>query len=245
MRFLKNRPMLSKNAGDRLKARSTRLMSSPDPAAICEQRFNDARDTRWFKEIRGGLMDMAGASRTCMFCDHNEPTDVEHFMPKSVFPDQTFEWVNMLWICTTCNRLKGVKFPPRNCAGAAIINPTVDPVWNFFFLDEFGNLIKRWNANANSYDARAQSTCNYAKVDREEVQTRRQKRAKGLRSSVQQAIKDLKNQSATLHDVNTRIADWLAEPFQADVADYFFRGPGNASAPFSDLLAQGVTIPPP
>jgi hypothetical protein len=151
----------------------------------------------------------------------------------------------MLWICTTCNRLKGANFPPHNCVGAQMINPAVDPVWNFFFLDDFGNLIKRWNAAANSYDARAQSTCDYARVDREETQTRRQKRMKGLRLSVQQAIHDFNNQTATLHDLNTRVADWLAEPFQADVADYFFRGPGNTSTPFSDLLALGVAVLPP
>ena len=189
-------------------------------------------------------MDMAGDTRTCMFCDHNEPTDIEHFKPKTEFPADTFDWRNMLWVCTSCNRLKGSRFPPHNCAGALIIDPVVDPVWNYFLLDQFGNLIKRWDVAAGAYNARAQSTCDYAHVDREEVQTRRQKRMKGLLPSVVQAIHELEDGTVLLADVNMRVADWLAEPFQADVADYYFRGPGSVNAPFSDLLAFGVTVPP-
>lgn len=243
MRLLKLRLPLPEHVMLRLNARSVSLMASPDPAAICEQRFNNARGTQWFNTVRETLMNMAGSTRTCMFCDHNEPTDVEHFKPKTEFPNETFNWENMLWVCTTCNRLKGVDFPPHNCPGDPIINPVVDPVWSYFFLDEFGNLIKRWNVALNNYDTRAQSTCDYAHVDREEVQTRRQKRMKGLRLSVEQAVAAFENGIITMQTLNARIVDWLAEPFQADVADYCFRGPGKSNVPFCNLLALGVVVP--
>lgn len=244
MRLLKARVALPQNAVTRLHSRSASLMRAPDPSAVCEQRFNDARRCDWFASVRDTLRDMAGQSRTCMFCDHNEPTDVEHFKPKVEFPGDTFSWTNMLWVCTTCNRLKGNKFPPHNCEGAPIIDPIVEEVWEYFLLDEFGNLIKRWDPDIDSFDVRAQSTCDYVYVDREEVQTRRQKRMKSLRLSVEQAIREFNDGIATIAVLNARVADWFAEPFQADVADFYLRGPGNVSEPFASLLALGLTVPP-
>lgn len=244
MRNLKARPELPNDILVRLQNLSNSLMGTEVPKDVCEQRFNAARDTNWFATVKTALMDMSGETRTCMFCDHNEPTDVEHFRPKTEFPGDTFSWANMLWICATCNRLKGSKFPPHNCVGEPMINPVVDPVWNFFLLDEFGNLIKRWDPEKDTYNGRAQSTCDYGHIDREEVQTRRSKRMKGLLRVVAQAVTDLKSESATLGDINERVTEWMAEPFQADVADYYLRGPGNVTPPFSDLLALGVAVPP-
>jgi uncharacterized protein (TIGR02646 family) len=244
MRTLAGRKQLSRQALERLKNLSESLMRTANPAESCELRFNSARSTKWFrKSVKKTLIEMSGASRTCMFCDHNEPTDVEHFKPKTVFPIDTFNWDNMLWVCTTCNRLKSNRFPPDNCTGAAILNPIIDSVWDFFLLDEFGNLVKHWDVGTNAYDARAQSTCDYVYVDREEIQTRRQKRMKGLKLSTQQALNELDTGTITIAEVNIRVSDWLAEPYQADVADYCFRGPGRVKQPFSDLLGRGVAVP--
>ena len=173
MRLLKRRPALPKKTRDKLASQKASLMKSQGPAGICEQRFDGARPRKWFVPVRETLKDMAGASQTCMFCDHNEPTDVEHFRPKTEFPNRTFSWGNMLWVCTTCNRQKGIQFPPHNCVGAPFIDPAIDEVWDYFFLDEFGNLIKRWDATHDAYDSRAQSTCDYVKIDRQEIQTDR------------------------------------------------------------------------
>src|SRR5437868_13704015 len=143
MRQLKTRPGLASLTLKKLASSQSSLLRCSNPKAKCEERFNNARKSSWFAPIRIALQDMAGKSRTCMFCDHNEPTDVEHFHPKSEFPEKAFSWANMLWLCTTCNRLKGAKFPPHNCSGVSIIDPSVENGWDFFFIDEFGNLIKR------------------------------------------------------------------------------------------------------
>ncbi|MGA5696766.1 P-loop NTPase fold protein (plasmid) [Bacillus cereus] len=37
--------------------------------------------------------------------------DVDHFFPKSRYPDLTFEWSNMFFACNTCNSLKANKDP--------------------------------------------------------------------------------------------------------------------------------------
>jgi uncharacterized protein (TIGR02646 family) len=243
MRLLKRRPSLPKKTRDKLASQKSSLMESPTPAKICEQRFDGARSRKWFNPIREALKNMAGDSQTCMFCDHNEPTDVEHFRPKTEYPNRTFSWGNMFWICTTCNRIKGTNFPPHNCPGAHLIDPAIGEVWDYFLLDQFGNLIKRWDKAREAYDVRARSTCDYMRIDREEVQTRRQKRLKSLRKSVEQAIEESRCGRAPIHSLSSRVADWLAEPFQADVADYFFRGPGRTEKPFADLLALGAVVP--
>lgn len=243
MRQLRRRNTLPIEVEKRLQKRTASLMTAPDPKIVCEQRFDNARKCDWFITIRSRLVEMAGETRTCMFCDHNEPTDVEHFKPKSVFPGDTFRWENMLWICTTCNRLKGNFFPPVNCDGAELINPSLDSVWNYFLLDEFGNLIMRWDSDANDFNSRAKSTCKYIQLDREEVQTRRMKRMKGLKSLAKQAVSDLRSGICTVEDINVRVSEWMAEPFQADVADYCLRGPGTSIPPFSEILGLGVVVP--
>jgi uncharacterized protein (TIGR02646 family) len=243
MRTLKSRGALTTAAMLKLAKMQAALMKVPIPSDEAEKRFNAARRAKWFTELRKELRAMAGASHTCMYCDHNEPTDVEHFRPKSVFPDKTFSWMNMLWVCTTCNRLKLNSFPPSNCLGAELIDPVVDSVWDYFILDEFGTLIKRWDVVLGAYNQRADSTCKYIKIDREEVQTRRRKRMNNLKSAVASALGSYARNELSIGDLQNQLIEWLGEPFQADVADYYFRGPGRTERPFSSFLALGVSVP--
>jgi 5-methylcytosine-specific restriction endonuclease McrA len=72
-----------------------------------------------------------------MLCSGSESSDVEHFMPKALYPSQAMNWENYLWACGICNRLKGNQFPEE---GRHLINPLDENVWTFFFIDEFGLL---------------------------------------------------------------------------------------------------------
>jgi len=44
----------------------------------------------------------------CMYCEskitHIEYGDVEHIKPKSIFPELKFDWDNLGYACTKCNR---------------------------------------------------------------------------------------------------------------------------------------------
>jgi hypothetical protein len=66
-----------------------------------------------------------------------------------------------------------------------------------------------------------------------------------LRRSVEDALNNFRLGTASLEALNVLANEWLSEPFQADVADYFLRGPGTQKEPFASFLAKGVTIPPP
>lgn len=59
----------------------------------------------------------------CIYCERNIITgdpNVEHYHPKSIYPQETFDWANLFSACVNCNRPKG-KFNTS-------VNPFIHPV---------------------------------------------------------------------------------------------------------------------
>lgn len=56
-----------------------------------------------FTEIEDKLITMCPGTRRCCYCEDAMGTDVEHFRPKSLFPELAFEWKNYLLACSACN----------------------------------------------------------------------------------------------------------------------------------------------
>ena len=76
----------------------------------------------------------------CGYCEshieHVSDPHIEHYRPKSKFPELTFAWENLLLACGKCNstQYKGDKFPEAD-EGGPIINPCVDnPEDHFEFV---------------------------------------------------------------------------------------------------------------
>jgi uncharacterized protein (TIGR02646 family) len=76
----------------------------------------------------------------CTYCEskisHVDYGHIEHFKPKSRFPDLTFEWTNLLLSCPICNgpEYKGDRFP-EGSEGGPLINPCDDkPEEHFQFI---------------------------------------------------------------------------------------------------------------
>jgi hypothetical protein len=175
-----------------------------------------------------------------MFCSGSEAAQIEHFRPKAVFPFETFSWENLLWVCSICNQSKGNRFPPDTESGERIVDPTSENVWDFFFIDEYGNLTPRWRTDLDGLDPRAEMTRIILDLDRDALQQSRQSRLRDLTGKVQDVLTMLANGSLTTEDARQRFEVWVKQPFQPDVADYFLRGPGRNEEPFSKLLAQGI-----
>ena len=53
------------------------------------------------------LKHMMGERERCMYCLDSHGTDIEHFWPKTPYPERMFFWPNLLLCCTECGRLKG------------------------------------------------------------------------------------------------------------------------------------------
>ena len=59
-------------------------------------------------------------SSNCAYCERRcgnrssgQPisNEIDHFRPRKHFPDQTFVWANLLYVCRRCNKQKGSRFP--------------------------------------------------------------------------------------------------------------------------------------
>jgi uncharacterized protein (TIGR02646 family) len=99
-----------------------------------EKRYNH-------NEVKDSLKQMF--KKKCAFCEshitHVDYGQIEHFKPKSKYPDLCFEWNNFLLSCSICNGKsnKGDKFPLEN-EGGTFINPVDESPENFLKF-EFDN----------------------------------------------------------------------------------------------------------
>ena len=112
------------------------------------------KGNRVFNVVHSRLADMCAGARRCCYCEDSAGDEIEHILPKNLFPDRTFAWENYLLACGQCNRRKGARFKvvrrsglvdvtrrrgapvvkPRSGAPASIDPRREDPL-NFFDLE--------------------------------------------------------------------------------------------------------------
>ena len=86
-------------------------------------------------EVKKALKQMC--FRKCVYCEshitHVSYGHIEHYKPKSSYPELCFEWNNLLLGCAVCNgkQYKGDKFP-LNREGGPFINPCNEGPDDFF-----------------------------------------------------------------------------------------------------------------
>ena len=248
MRNLPLRPSLPDKVQKQLATKTKLILEIPpgeERKKQAEKVYEAARKSKWFQPVVENLRKLCGEGELCMYCSSNEPSQVEHYRPKSVFPERALEYENYLWACDICNRAKSDRFPPDTEAGESILNPMEDNVWEHFFLeDTFGRLLKRTDGETEKPFPRAESTCKIVGIDRENVQIKRKYCFSRLKRDIQRALEDFQKGQGTVDQLRDEIARWRTAPFQADVADYFLKGPGRAEEPFrSALLAVGEAVP--
>jgi hypothetical protein len=167
-----------------------------------------------------------------MFCSGSESSQVEHLRPKVKYPHSAMSWDNFLWVCGICNLNKSEEFP----LGNELINPMTENVWDYCFIDEYGNLSALWRPELDNVDPRGDITINLLRLDRDALQISRESRLLDLKQQVTDSLRLYRGGHLNLADLRARHAEWLRQPFQPDVADYFLAGPGGTDSPFKDLL---------
>ena len=65
---------------------------------------------RVFKSVKHALIDMCSGAHRCMYCEDSAANEVEHFRPKSLYPELVFAWMNYLYVCGICNKAKSNRF---------------------------------------------------------------------------------------------------------------------------------------
>ncbi|MEV6715019.1 HNH endonuclease [Lentzea sp. NPDC051208] len=100
-------------------------VASPD------ERYGKA-DAAWRKSairktVRARLGEMAPGYERCMYCGESRGTSVDHFEPVARNPLRTFDWLNHLLACTTCNsHEKREQFPVDEDGNPLLIDPTAE-----------------------------------------------------------------------------------------------------------------------
>ncbi len=77
----------------------------------------------------------------CAYCEESTRGEVDHFRPKSRFPNLVYTWANWLFACHDCNRAKSDRWPATGfvdpCAALASDRPE-----HFFAFDTQTGFIK-------------------------------------------------------------------------------------------------------
>lgn len=109
-----------------LDARTQQVRTAADPREEA-QRLWKQQDNKAFEEIRATLESMTTGRQRCMYCEDSVATDIEHFWPKSKFPEWAFSWTNYLLACSGCNsNHKREQFPLDDAGVPLLIDPTVE-----------------------------------------------------------------------------------------------------------------------
>lgn len=131
-------------------------------AANIEKRYNQT-------QVKDALKTMF--SHKCAFCEskitHVDYGQIEHFKPKSLYPDLCFEWNNFLLSCSICNGKsnKGDKFP-LVADGGPFINPTTENPDDFFRF-EYDDVLKKFILFPKNQ--RAKTMLSIIKLNREDL----------------------------------------------------------------------------
>ncbi|RKT53403.1 HNH endonuclease [Saccharothrix australiensis] len=85
--------------------------------------------------LRRLLEDMAPGHQRCMYCGDSQGTDIDHFEPLSRNPLRTFDWLNHLLACSTCNsNLKRDRFPLAGDGTPLLVDPTAEDPFDHLLL---------------------------------------------------------------------------------------------------------------
>ena len=148
-----------------------------------------------------------------MYCCDSDATDIEHFWPKSAYPERMFRWPNLLLCCTECGRFKGDRFPLEG-GESVLVDPSADDPWRFLDFDPAtGNIAPRFDLNANDWFVRGVKTVEVLQLDRREALSsgyqRTHQRLKVIRNRVEP---DAKTRSAYKNPNNDPRGPWRLIP---------------------------------
>ena len=117
-----------------------------------------ARKTKSLKAVLSTLQRMMDRRERCMYCLDSHGTDIEHFYPKTSYPEKMFFWQNLLLCCTECGRFKGDRFPLEN-GQPLLIDPTIEDPWDHLDFDpDTGNIVARFNLQTNNWSQKGSTT---------------------------------------------------------------------------------------
>ena len=83
----------------------------------------------------------------CAFCEECCKGEVEHFLPKSLYPHFVYYWSNWLFSCHDCNNSKGKKWPELGYVDPCAFSKLSRPEVLFYFDTTTGEILPRDDLN--------------------------------------------------------------------------------------------------
>ncbi len=232
MRRIQRQPLDA--AEQRFLTKRQNLVNAGQPV---QPAWKSARQTLTMGRVFKVLCAMVGARERCFYCHDSRGTDIEHYRPKSDYPQHAFAWANMLLMCTGCNRAKLDAFPVDAAGGPLLIDPTAEDPWDSLFLEPVtGMLVARVDSVTGAENPRGRTTCDPGNlaINVEAVTEGRTRAARRLARVVTlflQASADPANRANALAQLIQDVVD----SDSSGVAVWFFHRDGQNSAPFSQL----------
>jgi len=152
--------------------------------------INKTKQARYNKaDVKQAVKDET--KEKCAYCEsritHIYPGDIEHIIPKALYPRLTFTWSNLTFGCYWCNNKKR-DFLNKDCM---MLNPYNDKIGDH--LRAFGPLLMHINTSK-----RGEITWRKLELNRPELRDRRQEKIEELQLLIDkfnnetvQALKDL------------------------------------------------------
>ena len=85
-------------------------------------------DSRW-TSFKGDLERVFAG--LCAYCENACRGEVDHFQPKSIFPERVYDWANWLLSCHDCNHAKGDKWPTGGYVDPCATSPRPESFFDF------------------------------------------------------------------------------------------------------------------
>jgi uncharacterized protein (TIGR02646 family) len=208
----------------RLQAEASRLQAVGSLQPI--EHWKHHRSTKPIHALFATLQQMAGKRQRCMYCVDSLGSDIEHFWPKTCYPERMYVWENLLLVCTDCGRKKGSQFPLTEQGEPLLIDPSVEDPWKFLDFDpDTGNLIARYLPSTGAFSGKGETTVAALQLDRRE----------GVSAGY------LKTYRALCHLVTQWVDDRLAENYLERLCEtddhgllgWFLRGSGQNEPSFT------------
>ncbi len=194
--------------------------------------WKNSRQSRTLLSVLATLRGMTGARERCMYCLDSHGTDIEHFWPKTPYPERMFVWPNLLLCCTECGRLKGDRFPLAD-AQSLLIDPTAEDPWQHLDFDPTtGNVVARFDVQADDWSPKGLKTVEVLQLDRREaLAAGYQKTFRRISALVEHGL------AAEVFDTAGLMSS-LHEADEHGLLGWCFFGSGRSMPSFSDLRAN-------
>lgn len=103
-------------------------------------------DSRW-REFQPVLS--TAFSDICAYCEAFCKGDVDHFRPKSRYPEQVYVWANWVLACPVCNNKKGGSWPSGGYVDPCARSSRAQPESYFSFATKTAEIIPKENLSVS------------------------------------------------------------------------------------------------